>query len=142
MYVILIKSIYGRDGLIGDHVTIVKGRSCLFKEGGDIVRDDRHMDILDIDFSSYFTRNLGEGSGVTFWNDRWVGEEGRKWVGIGDTWKWKLDDEDIFPVKALSSLVEAKSLNISGDNVETVWNKLIPNKISFLLGGRYGAGYL
>ncbi|GJS27260.1 hypothetical protein Tco_0487880 [Tanacetum coccineum] len=121
---------------------------------GDIVRVGRDIDRLGVCFSSSFNRNLGDGTRVSFWDDRWVGgvrlrdwfprlyhldrskvvrvagrgygvRKGGDGNGIGDTWNWKLDDDDVFSVKKLSSVVEAQCLNVDDATFETIWNNLI-----------------
>ncbi|PWA45749.1 RNA-directed DNA polymerase, eukaryota, Reverse transcriptase zinc-binding domain protein [Artemisia annua] len=47
-----------------------------------------------------------------------------------DTWNWELDDDGVFSVKKLSTVVEEKCLNLGVANFETVWNNLIPKKIN------------
>ncbi|GJW68204.1 RNA-directed DNA polymerase, eukaryota [Tanacetum coccineum] len=51
-------------------------------------------------------------------------------VGMVDGRSRELDDDDMFSVKKLSSVVEAHCLNVGDANFETVWNKQIPKKIN------------
>ncbi|GJV82850.1 hypothetical protein Tco_1522748 [Tanacetum coccineum] len=149
MWVSVIKSIYGQDGVM-----------------------------VGVGFSSSFTRKVGDGSCVSFWDDIWVGgvrlrdrfprlyhldrskevkvagqgiwgDNGWTWVwdwarepqgrvveeligledlvshvnltGNGkDAWRWDLDEDRCFSVRALSSLVEDKILNTGDANFETL----------------------
>ncbi|GJY68943.1 hypothetical protein Tco_0471925 [Tanacetum coccineum] len=63
MWVKVIKSIYGADGVMGDFVGMVDGRSRVW---GDIMRVGRDIDRVGVCFSSSFTSKLGDGSRVTF----------------------------------------------------------------------------
>ncbi|GJS34354.1 RNA-directed DNA polymerase, eukaryota, reverse transcriptase zinc-binding domain protein [Tanacetum coccineum] len=124
MWVKVVKSIYEADGAMGEFVGLGGVRSGVW---GDIVRVGRDIDRLGVCFSSSFTRKVGDGSRVSFWDDRWVG-------GVilpdRDTWNWELGDDDLFSVKRLSSVVEAKCLIVGVANFETIWNKLILQKIN------------
>ncbi|GKA78769.1 reverse transcriptase domain, reverse transcriptase zinc-binding domain protein [Tanacetum coccineum] len=134
---------------MGDFVGLGGGRSGVW---GDIVRVGRDIDRLGVCFSSSFTRKVGDGSCVSFWDDRWDGgvrlrdrfprlyhldrckvvkvAERGVWGEEGDTWNWELDDDGVFSVKRLASVVESKCLNVGVTNFETIWNKLIPQKIN------------
>ncbi|GJR30155.1 hypothetical protein Tco_1106387 [Tanacetum coccineum] len=145
----VIKSIYGADGPMGDVVGLGGVRSEVW---GNIVRVGRDIDRLGVCFSSSFTRKVGDGSRVSFWDDRWVrgdwvresrGRVVDELVGLEeflshvkltlngmDTWNWELDEDGVFLVKRLSSVVATKCLNVGVANFETVWNKLIPKKVT------------
>ena len=47
-----------------------------------------------------------------------------------DTWKWSLDENGVFSVKILSSLVDEKCLAIGGNGNITLRNKIAPKKIN------------
>nr|GEY39661.1 reverse transcriptase domain, reverse transcriptase zinc-binding domain protein [Tanacetum cinerariifolium] len=47
-----------------------------------------------------------------------------------DTWNWELDDDSVFSVNKISSVVEAQCLNVGDANFEMAWNNLIPKKIN------------
>nr|GFB69635.1 RNA-directed DNA polymerase, eukaryota, reverse transcriptase zinc-binding domain protein [Tanacetum cinerariifolium] len=70
MWVSVVKSIYGKDGFVGDLVESGGGRSGI---RGDIVRVGQDIDRVGVGFSSSFTRKVGDGSCVSFWDDIWVG---------------------------------------------------------------------
>ena len=47
-----------------------------------------------------------------------------------DTWKWSLDENGVFSVKILSSLVDEKCLAIGGNGNTMLRNKIAPKKIN------------
>ncbi|GJS85194.1 kinase-like domain, beta-lactamase/transpeptidase-like protein [Tanacetum coccineum] len=64
-------------GPMGDVVGLGGVRSEVW---GNIVRVGRDIDRLGVCFSSSFTRKVGDGSRVSFWDDRWVRGG---WCGVG-----------------------------------------------------------
>nr|GEX88528.1 hypothetical protein [Tanacetum cinerariifolium] len=58
------------DGAMSDFVGWNGSRSGVW---GDIVRVGRDIERLGVCFSSFFTRKVGDGSCMSFWDDRWVG---------------------------------------------------------------------
>ncbi|GJU70247.1 RNA-directed DNA polymerase, eukaryota, reverse transcriptase zinc-binding domain protein [Tanacetum coccineum] len=70
MWVSVIKSIYGTGGVMGDLMRSVGGSSGIL---GGIVRVGWDIDRVGVWFSSSFTRKVGDGSCVSFWDDIWVG---------------------------------------------------------------------
>ncbi|GJX76665.1 RNA-directed DNA polymerase, eukaryota, reverse transcriptase zinc-binding domain protein [Tanacetum coccineum] len=97
---------------------------------GDIVRLERGIDKLGIEFSSSFVRKVGDGSCISFWRDRWIKGDGWRELEDRDKWKWVLDDNGAFSVKALSDFVEVKCINTGNHNSETTWNNLILKKVN------------
>ncbi|GJZ76660.1 reverse transcriptase domain, reverse transcriptase zinc-binding domain protein [Tanacetum coccineum] len=81
------------------------------------------------------------GSGDEVWSDIVkIGEEidgmGIKFssscVGV-DQWRWSLGGDGDFKVKDLSSIIEEKILPSESGGQETLWNKLVPKKISIFM---------
>ncbi|GJU62514.1 RNA-directed DNA polymerase, eukaryota, reverse transcriptase zinc-binding domain protein [Tanacetum coccineum] len=56
-------------------------------------------------------------------------------------WKWLLDDNAIFSIKALMKLVEEKCIDVGNNIGETMWNKLVPKKGNIFMW-RVGRGRL
>ncbi|GKE21948.1 RNA-directed DNA polymerase, eukaryota, reverse transcriptase zinc-binding domain protein [Tanacetum coccineum] len=50
-----------------------------------------------------------------------------------DRWRWSLGGDGDFKVKDLSSLIEEKILHSDGGGHETLWNKLVPNKVNIFV---------
>ena len=71
LWVRVIKSIHGESGgLEVDGVGSRVGRSGLWR---DIVKVGLDIEKVGIEFSSSFSKNLGDGGDTLFWEDRWVG---------------------------------------------------------------------
>ena len=103
----VIKNLYGELG--GLHETSEGARVRMMGTWGNIVRVGREIDTIGVVFSSSFSRKLGNGEGVRFWKDKWVGNfklcerfprifrfEGDENVSVrnhgewcGDGWRWK-----------------------------------------------------
>lgn len=47
-----------------------------------------------------------------------------------DSWRWSLDDDGIFTVKALSKMVDDLCLKIDVGSQETMWCNLVPKKVN------------
>ena len=50
-----------------------------------------------------------------------------------DTWKWNLDDNGVFKVKTLTTLIEDCITHVGNSSQETVWNKLVPRKVNVFI---------
>ena len=50
-----------------------------------------------------------------------------------DRWRWTLNKEEKFVVKDLSRLVDEKWLQVNGSSQETMWNKLVPNRVNIFV---------
>ncbi|XP_071689041.1 uncharacterized protein [Rutidosis leptorrhynchoides] len=71
LWVKVIKSIYGRDGGLGSlDSNIVPRRVSVWKK---IISIGNDMSKIGFDLQAHFVRNIGDGSGVLFWQDTWVG---------------------------------------------------------------------
>ncbi|GJT00454.1 RNA-directed DNA polymerase, eukaryota, reverse transcriptase zinc-binding domain protein, partial [Tanacetum coccineum] len=138
LWVMVLKSLYGREGVLGEFVRKGDGVRGVW---GDIVRAGRDIDRLGIEFSLSFVRKVGDGSCIYFWEDRWVDgvrlmdrfprlfhldkckesvvADKKRWDE--GTWRWGwdwvrepmgkvwvLDDSDTFTVKALSGIIIAR----------------------------------
>ncbi|GKB94228.1 RNA-directed DNA polymerase, eukaryota, reverse transcriptase zinc-binding domain protein [Tanacetum coccineum] len=51
----------------------------------------------------------------------------------GDRWRYTLQDDGGFTMKALSKIVEEKILCIENGAQETLWNKWVPKKVSIFI---------
>ncbi|GJZ70286.1 putative RNA-directed DNA polymerase [Tanacetum coccineum] len=160
MWVKVVKSTYGADGVMGDFVRMVGGKSGVWgdivREGRDINRlgvggvrlRDRFPRLYHLDRCKVVKVASRGVWGKEGWRWAWdwvrkprgvvddlVGlEEFLSHVNINlngrDTWNWEIDDDDVFSVKKVSSVVEAQRLNVGGANFETIWNNIITKKIS------------
>ena len=50
-----------------------------------------------------------------------------------DKWRWKLQEDGKFTVKALAKMVEERMLRFRSDGQETIWNKWIPKKVNIFV---------
>ena len=51
-----------------------------------------------------------------------------------DRWRWTLFDDGEFKVKDLSRMIEEKILHVESGAQETLLNKLVPKRLTFLCG--------
>nr|GEX24184.1 RNA-directed DNA polymerase, eukaryota, reverse transcriptase zinc-binding domain protein [Tanacetum cinerariifolium] len=69
LWVRVLKSIYGYEGVLGEFVRAGDGVKGVW---GDIVKVGRNIDKMGIEFSSSFVKKVGDRSSISFWGDRWV----------------------------------------------------------------------
>ncbi|GJS85950.1 reverse transcriptase domain, reverse transcriptase zinc-binding domain protein [Tanacetum coccineum] len=119
LWVRVIKSIHGTSGGLGDGRDMRGGRS----GGGvwnDIVRIGEEINGIEEMRAVYGIRGRG------------LMECG---VGNGnrDKWRWLLGEDGEFTVKDLAILVEEKNLHVENGGHETLWNRLVPNKVNIFV---------
>ncbi|GJW16706.1 transposon TX1 [Tanacetum coccineum] len=103
---------------------------------------------LGIDFDCSFKGDVGDGSDIRFWVDRWIGDvrlcdrfprlyhlDRRKEGGVGDKGRWKLtlNDDGEFMVKELTKMIEEKILRVERSGEVTLWNKWVPKKVNIFI---------
>ncbi|GJV19306.1 RNA-directed DNA polymerase, eukaryota, reverse transcriptase zinc-binding domain protein [Tanacetum coccineum] len=111
---------------------------------------------VGVHFTSLCVGVLGDGRDIRFWEDRWNWAwewnrtiSGRMCKEYGvlievlhsvvvsnscrDRWRWMLDEDGDFKVKTLTSLIEEKILQGDSGGVDTIWNKLVPNKVNIFV---------
>ncbi|XP_071708262.1 uncharacterized protein [Rutidosis leptorrhynchoides] len=70
-WVKVITSLYGRDGGFFISNCRFRGRNTTWN---NIVKTTAEIDGLGVDFSNSFSRDVGDGDTIQFWNDIWIGD--------------------------------------------------------------------
>nr|GEV91762.1 RNA-directed DNA polymerase, eukaryota, reverse transcriptase zinc-binding domain protein [Tanacetum cinerariifolium] len=123
----------------------------------DIQKACHDVNSLNISFSSFFTRSIGEGVLVKFWDEEWLGTfkladvyprlyalqekeemeslasllEGMELKSGPDGWCWSLESSEKFSVNSLRVKLDEKILSFSHE--KTRWNFLVPKKVNILV---------
>ncbi|GJX71271.1 RNA-directed DNA polymerase, eukaryota, reverse transcriptase zinc-binding domain protein [Tanacetum coccineum] len=69
LWVRVVKSIYGYEGVAGENMRASEGGRGVWL---DIMRVGSDIDKLGIEFSSSFVRKVGDGAHISFWRERWI----------------------------------------------------------------------
>lgn len=65
----LVASVYSKDGVLGDSLTLVSGGVW-----PAIIQAGRDIDEAGVVFARSFKRVVGRGNSTRFWHDTWVGD--------------------------------------------------------------------
>ncbi|GJZ21204.1 RNA-directed DNA polymerase, eukaryota, reverse transcriptase zinc-binding domain protein [Tanacetum coccineum] len=118
----------------------------------DILKACHDVNSLNIPLSSFFTRCIGEGVSIKFWDEEWLDTfkladvfprlyalESMKDCNISgvelksgpDGWSWALKSSGKFSVKSLRVKLDDKILSLSHE--KTRWNSLVSKKVNILV---------
>ncbi|GJX19529.1 RNA-directed DNA polymerase, eukaryota, reverse transcriptase zinc-binding domain protein [Tanacetum coccineum] len=145
---LIITSIHGRDGGLGENIQLSKHIPGPWKT---IISLNRDLSKLNIDMSSVFVKQVGDGSSTRFWLDVWLGNSALKeafprlflpetnsFCSISerclvlsveaDYWKFTINNPHVFSVSVMRKHIDNQILDSSGTKVR--WNKNIPIKIN------------
>nr|GEV90596.1 putative RNA-directed DNA polymerase, eukaryota, reverse transcriptase zinc-binding domain protein [Tanacetum cinerariifolium] len=102
----------------------------------DILKVCHDVNSLNIPLSSFFTRSIGEGVSIKFWDKEWLEKEemeslaclleGVELKSGPDGWCWSLESSGKFSLKSLRVKLDEKILSLSHE--KTRWNSLVPKR--------------
>ncbi|GJY23411.1 RNA-directed DNA polymerase, eukaryota, reverse transcriptase zinc-binding domain protein [Tanacetum coccineum] len=120
----ILHSIHGSKG--GDFLTYAS----IDTKGSwyDILKACHDVNSLSIPLSSFFTRYIGEGVSIKFWDEEWPGVELKS---RPDGWSWALESSGKFSFKFLQVKLDEKILTSSHE--KTRRNSLVPKKVNTLV---------
>ncbi|GJR76960.1 putative RNA-directed DNA polymerase [Tanacetum coccineum] len=150
LWVRIIKSIHGESGGLGEVREVSNGGGGIWRE---ISKVGEELEGLGIDFVSSFKGEVGDGSDIRFWVDRWIGDVRpirgrvhRELDGLQDVLhsvvvcndyrdrsKWTLNEDGEFTVKELTKMIEEKIWRVENGGQVTLWNKRVPKKVNIFI---------
>ncbi|GKF05006.1 hypothetical protein Tco_0035674, partial [Tanacetum coccineum] len=89
----------------------------------DIVKVGEDLEGIGIGYTSSLKWVVGNSREIGFWVDKWLGDVR---LCDRDRWKWTLQEDRVFTIKALIRMIEEKTLRIENGGQEALWNKCVP----------------